>query len=252
MTACIRRAHSVWPTCPCPDCTVVRRRMAKLARNGAYRRVTSDAAWEVVDDLIERGWSAQAIATSAGMSWKGVQEALTTRRRTGERRLFGPSTAARIVNHGDPLAGSVGIDGTRRRLRGLARQGWDLQRLSNMSGINFSTLAAARNSPTEHCRVWVYLHVRELTARIGMEVGPSTIAAECAEKHGWPGVLAWDDIDNPQDRPSGGPRRSGGRGPFKETEGHVITCPRCGLRRQGNDSRGDATCRDCKSVEKVA
>lgn len=251
MTACIRRRHSVWTTCPCEGCTRDRNRLSKLARNGAYRRAPSEAAWEVIDQLVARGWSSLAIATASGMSHAGTQEALTTQARTGHRRTFGPRTTLQILNHGEPTDGSVGIDGTRRRLQGLGRQGYDLQRLAAMSGIKFSTLAAARNSPTKHCRVWVAKAVRELTERIGMEVGPSDLARQCAEKNGWPGLLAWDDIDNPAAMPKGAGKQHP-RKPYSETTGHVVSCPRCGIRRQGNESRAVELCRDCKAVERVA
>lgn len=243
---CTRRPHSVWTTCRCDDCTRDRNRLSKLARNGAYQRAPSEAAWEVIDRLVGRGWSSLAIATATGMSHAGTQEALTTERRTGHRRTFGPRTTLQILNHGEPTDGSVGIDGTRRRLQGLARQGYDLQRLAAMSGVKFSTLAAARNSPTLHCRVWVDKAVREVTEQIGMKVGPSRQARECAEKHGWPGVLAWDDIDDPATRPKGNARRTSGGKPHKDTSGHVITCPRCGVRRQVNESRAGLVCRDCR------
>lgn len=203
MTECIRRPHSVWTTCPCPPCRADAARMAKLSRNGQYRRVPSEAAWVEIDRLRRLEWSSHAIATAARLPHATLQNALTTLSVDGHKVRFGPRAAAAIVGHGDPTDGEVGVTGTRRRLQGLARHGWDLHTLADWTGIGFSTLAALRMPGTRRCRAIYYVAIRDLVADIEMRPGPSRGARQHAERLDWPGLLAWDGdrIDDPSGAP---------------------------------------------------
>ena len=198
MTDCIRRANSVWTTCPCPPCRADAARMAKLARNGRYTRIPHEAAAEVVARLMERGWTAHAIASATGLHYRTVDSGM----KRGSK--YGPGTCRLILNHGDPTEGSVGALGTRRRLQGLALQRWDLQSIADATGIGFSTLAAIRGGATEQVRSRFYTTIRDWTATVEMELGPSRNARLHAIKRGWVGLLAFDDIDDPNERPTGG------------------------------------------------
>ena len=186
---CIRRPHTTWTTCGCEPCTRDRHRLTKLHRNGLYRRVPSEAAHATIERLRARGWTAHAIASATGLHFRTVD--------SKRREKYSPTVAARIVNHGDPTEGSVGADGTRRRLQGLARPGYDLRTISEAVGIGYSTLAAIRNSPTERVRARFYLAIRDYADAVGMKLGPSEPARKHAERMGWVGLLAWDDIDDP-------------------------------------------------------
>lgn len=196
MTTCIRRAHAFWTTCTCPPCSVDRRRKAKHARTIGITRVSSEAAWSVIDSLADQGWTGYAIASAAGLPRRSVEGALTALNSEGRRTTFGPTTAAKIVNHGTPTAGQIGAHGARRRLQGLAMQGWDLYRLEELGPLNASTLAAIRSGATDRVNVAKHLAVVGLTERIGMKVGDSVQAKQNAIRKGWSGLLSWDDIDD--------------------------------------------------------
>jgi len=199
MTPCIRRSHAYWTTCTCGPCSEDRRRKAKIARTVGHRRISSEAAWVVIDDLLRRGWTGRAIASAAGIPRSGVEGALADFRNRGYRTTFGPLYAARIVRHGRPTEGQVGATGARRRLQGLAAQGWDLRRLSELTGLGASTLAAIRGGRTDRINAAVANAITDATARIGMTVGPSEPARLHATRAGWVGVIAWDDPDNPDE-----------------------------------------------------
>ena len=188
--------------------------MAKLARNGRYKRVPSDVAWIVVDRLLALNWSSQAIASATNLSWSTLEKALQDRK-NGRPYTFGPALAAALVKHGDPTAGSVGVTGARRRLQGLARQGYSLVDLANETGLGWTTLAAIRNGDTKLVRATAHVIIRDTANRLTMSIGPSPAARAHAEKMKWPGLLAWDDIDNPDEGKPSAPSPRGQRRPRK-------------------------------------
>lgn len=201
MTRCIRRPSSYWTTCKCPPCDLDRRRKAKRARTIGIERVPSDVAWVVMDDLLRRGWTGLAIASACGIPHRSIEGAITSLRREGRRVMFGPTISARIVSHGQPKAGQIGATGARRRLQGLAVQGWDLGRLAPVTGINDSTLAAIRSGATERVSVRMHDAIVAATNEIGMRVGESVQARQNADRKGWLGLLAWEDIDDIDETP---------------------------------------------------
>lgn len=202
MSACIRRPSSYWTTCKCPPCALDRRRKAKRARTVGIERVPSEVAWSVMDELLRRGWTGQAIATAAGLPRRSIEGAITELRTTGRKATFGPVASAKIVTHGPPRAGQIGAAGARRRLQGLAAQGWDLERLQAEVGINASTLAAIRSGHTDRISVRKHDAVVAATERIGLRVNESRQARQNAARKGWVGLLAWTDIDDPNERPN--------------------------------------------------
>lgn len=178
--------------------------MTKLARNGLYRRVPSDAAWAVIDDLRKRGWSGQAIATAANLPRYTVERAITADEQ-GDRRELSPRTSLAIVTHGDPVSGGVGAYAARRRLQGLARQGYDLQAIADATGIGFSTLAEIRRREhAEFVRARFHIAIRDYAESVGIDVGPSPAARLHAERKGWPALLAWNNVDDPNEQPDTG------------------------------------------------
>lgn len=203
MSACIRRPSSYWTTCRCPSCDIDRRRKAKLARTIGIERVPSSVAWQTVDHLLHRGWTGLAIATASGIPRRSIEGALTELNNTGRRAIFGPTISAKLVNYGRPTAGQIGSTGARRRLQGLAVQGWDLRRLSDVTGINESTLAAIRGGVTERVNVRMHDTIEAAVESIGMRVGESVQSRQNADRKGWVGLLAWEDIDDPDERLTG-------------------------------------------------
>lgn len=202
---CIRAPYAVWTTCRCPECIQSMLKVNKLQRHGRYHRVPSSAAWDVIEKLRKAGWSNLAIGTAAGIPPATVSSAL----RRGRDWRWGPHHAAAIVNHGRPTAGQVGTYAARRRLHALAAVGWTLDELAARSGVRFSTLAAIRAGSTTRVGVALAVKVAALFDELGMVPGPSQAARDHAVAAGWVSALAWDDIDDPAERPKLGRRRAG-------------------------------------------
>ena len=151
MTDCIRQPASTWTTCRCEACGPAMLRMAKLARHGYYRRVSSDEAWDVVDRLRAAGWSSTAIGSATGIPAATVRSGL----KRGRGYRWGAHHAAAIVHYGTPTAGQVGTIPFTRRLQALAAIGWTLQDLADHSGVGVTTLAAVRGGTTQIGRAHV-------------------------------------------------------------------------------------------------
>ena len=195
MTTCTRRPRTTWTTCLCPPCTDDRNRLTKLARNGYYTRIPSHVGWAVIDKLRAQGWTGQAIASAANLPRYTIERAITADEQ-GKRRRLSPGTTAALVAHGDPKVGGVGAHGTRRRLQGLARQGYDLQTIADATGIGFSTVASIRNrEEAEFVKARFYVTIRDYTESVGIKIGPSQLAVKHATRKGWPSLWTWDDID---------------------------------------------------------
>ena len=92
--------------------------------------------------------------------------------------------------------------GTQRRIRALQRMGWPMTVLAPEMGYNDI------GSLTSICTgTWVLpdtaRKVSEVYERLSAVPGPSSIAAKRAAGRGYAPPLAWDDIDNPDERPKG-------------------------------------------------
>jgi hypothetical protein len=199
---CIRRWYTTWTTCDCPPCSRQRRHHRKLAEAGLAPRVTSDRAWEAIDRMLGNKWTAAAIATACGIpdrSAKSIVEEV----RAGHRRRFGPELARRIVNHGEPTAGFVSATPSTRRLQALARLGHSGPTISEASSLWFSTLAHIRRGDYPLIRPRVASAIADGYRALALTPGTSERTRRAAERAGWPGVGAWDDIDDPDATPYG-------------------------------------------------
>jgi hypothetical protein len=94
--------------------------------------------------------------------------------------------------------------GPRRRIEALMRLGWTATHIADAAGLRVSTV---HNTSQKK-----YL-LRENAAAIGraydelsMSVGPSRHTASVAQGRGYAPPLAWDDIDDPDERPKYGRR----------------------------------------------
>lgn len=203
MTTCIRRPTSVWTNCKCDTCRTDMRRLAKVARNGLYQRPSSDRAWKTLDRLVAAGWSPKAIGSATDTPWRRWHATLREYATTGRRRTLSPSSCLALMNVKQPTTGHVGALGTRRRLRALARIGWDLYRLEELTGIGFTTLAQIRQGKTSRVSARFAATVARVYAEKCMTPGDSEQARRGAERKGWHGPLAWDRIDDAAEEPKG-------------------------------------------------
>ncbi len=171
--------------------------MAKRQRTGTYRRVSSDAAWARLDELLAEGFSTYWIASAAGLVDNSIQTALQDEQATGSRRRFGAVIAAAIVN-ADMSTATIGrrsATGTRRRLQALAVNGWGLQHLADLTDVPMTTLHALRNGKIGQTRPAYWRAVRDIYDELGDDQGPNRQAADKASRLGWLPPFAWDEPD---------------------------------------------------------
>lgn len=105
------------------------------------------------------------------------------------------------VQRGKP-ARTVPVLGTRRRLQALSRLGWPADDLAARLGhrsarmvrmyLSGSVKTLNRDTATQ---------IAALYERLSMTVGPNSVVAARAATKGWPGPFAWDDPDNPREKP---------------------------------------------------
>ncbi|WP_300680709.1 hypothetical protein [Nocardioides sp.] len=149
--------------------------------------------------MIEAGWTSRAIGSATGLP-PGRFGYILAQYRKGRRVSLGPVVSAQILNARRPTDGLIGAEPSRRRLRALAVIGWGLDELANETGIAFSTIAMIRNS-NERVLAKTALAVADAYTRLYRYPGPSAAAAAEARAKGWPGPLAWNDIDDLAEQP---------------------------------------------------
>jgi hypothetical protein len=179
---CKARARSVDPDC-----------------EGLYdREALSRQAWDVLDDLTARGWTAKVIASASGLPWSSVRRALKDAEH-GPRRLFTEGNATAVIEHGPPSVGWVGAVGATRRARALIRYGHDRGTLTAETGLCRDVLAGVLRGSAASVTPRTWASVAYAFRRLSRRVGDSPTALLEGRAMGWAPPYAWDglDIDDP-------------------------------------------------------
>jgi len=93
--------------------------------------------------------------------------------------------------------------GTVRRLRALAWAGFGIGTMQRETGIIASTLSDIRQGRFPRVSHHNAMAIRDAFDRLCLTDGGEARAKRDARRHGWVPAMAWDDIDNPLDRPVG-------------------------------------------------
>lgn len=200
---CIRRPEYTWTKCTCPPCRERTRRLKKRNAAGLVRPSRVEEAWAEIERLLVLGWSSDAIASATGVPRRTMRAALQMRSH-GVTRRFGRPTVEKILNHGAPTVGHVGMLPARRRLQALAAIGWPHAELAALSGVAVMTLSYLRSGTRiEHTTPRTDRAVRDLYDELSMTPGPSDRVRRDALARGWAPPLAYDDIDDLSEEPKG-------------------------------------------------
>lgn len=210
MTAetCIRRSDlTTWSMCGCHPCRVNTRRLAKLARNGQFNRIPPEQGMAALRRMMEAGMTAPAIADAAGVPENTASNWLA-KLRAGRSFRLGAEACRRLVTAKPPANGYVGTTIPRRMLQALARIGWscdELTRRIHAAGhpMGRNTLHAIRAAKTQRVRAWVANDIAALYRELEMTPGTSDQTIRLATAQHWPGPLSWDNIADPDERPTG-------------------------------------------------
>jgi hypothetical protein len=194
--------------CRCEYCGPVGRKYAKARRTDAQlgrpRTVDGALVRGHVDRLVAAGMSRASIAQAAGYCSRTALGKIYTQDRVLR------STVERIAAVSPPQAVEydgllVDAIGSRRRLRALAVMGWSIRALKAHGGT--SRWEDVRLGDTKRVTRATHLRVSEAFEKLAMkDAGDSPnviLVKQHAQRQGWAGPLAWDDVDDPAELPKG-------------------------------------------------
>lgn len=181
-----------------------RRRRAALARGTWEPPVPAHTVTDHIRDLRARGMSVAAIATAAGLANSTVAPLAYPDTHSARRRTVSPHTArALLAVHPDqsPPWAHIPNVGTRRRIEALQWMGWPLSEIAARLGVTTASVSATKRQP----RVTVAKadRIDAVYRQLAMSIGPDLKTRTWARKSGYVSPLAWDDIDDPAERPQG-------------------------------------------------
>ena len=176
--------------------------------------------------LLDAGWSRARIAERAGVDRRTVHGLLKAERPSLRHR-----TAQRLLalhpGRTDPKVPAVG---SMRRLRALARLGWPLTASAAGAGISHPYARDIAAGRVRRVSRPVADAIAAMFDARSMRPGPMPRVATRAKANGWAPPMAWDDIDDPAQRPRGIAASCASRG-CADIAAAVGLCKRC-YRRQ--------------------
>lgn len=202
---CIRRWYTVMPSCSCPPCHADRLKAAKRLRvTGQTTYRYSDDAWAALDRMLDAGRTLSDIAATAGID-KAALSMTISRRRQGHVARISQGRALRLIAaETKPAAGGrVDATGTRRRIQALSRSGHPLTALAAATGIKDATLRAIRDHVVTTTDAAYAKAVAAAYPDFENTPGSSVQTQRHAIQRGWAPPAAWDNVDDPGERPKG-------------------------------------------------
>jgi hypothetical protein len=186
--------------------------MRKLRESGRYTRVTVEQGMAALDALIALGYDGRAIASACNIQLTTGYNWLERRRR-GETLQLGPRSCYALVTAGTPTDGCIGAAIPARKLRALARIGWSCPDIAdNIKAhggpvILPGRLNDIRRDRFQRVEVWIVAEINNAYDRLAMTPAPGGRAHNCtrnrAARNGWPSPMAWENIEDLTERPTG-------------------------------------------------
>lgn len=196
--------HGTWSGsrrhgCRCTTCRAYQSKSSNLSRLRRLRGEPTYLSRQDVRDhvatLIQSGMTLVDIATAADVTPSSLRETLRH-----QRDRMRATYARRILNvqpHVRPdSVAQISALGAQRRLRALARMGYNLKYIANNSGLSYVTLTNVRTGTHDTVAAHVHYRLANWYEQHHMTRGPSDKAAANAARQRWLPPLAWDDIDN--------------------------------------------------------
>lgn len=202
--------------CRCESCHTAHTRQRKARERaqlyGTYNRyVPPAAAIAHVKALQVEGMGLRGIAKAAGVSRSSLRLVLA-----GQRKRITRDTSDRLlaVTIDDaPDGDTINNLGAARRLQALVYNGWSVDRLAEMLDMDRQALDGMLHRTFDKSLAPHVRTVKEAFERL-WDKAPSptspqvrrgiTMAQRRAQEAGWVPALAWDDIDDPNERPNVG------------------------------------------------
>ncbi|MFE6634714.1 hypothetical protein ACFVFT_14745 [Streptomyces tendae] len=182
-------------------------RREKAARNRRHQGipgcVPTQPVLQHIHSLRKHGWTNPEIADTAGVDRRTIHNVLH-----GEVATVHQRTARAILAlRPDDAPNRVPAIGTRRRLEALAVMGWPMAHVAAEAGIRGTqvteiVVGRRKRIPREQAQA-----VERIFRVRALKEGPSKRTRTIALRNGWVTALAWDDIDDPDEKPQGLKRR---------------------------------------------
>lgn len=195
--------------CRCTHCREAHRADGALRRRliayGTWQgRVDATQAQLHIKQLIADGMTLAAIARAASLPKQTIQDIRDGQHTTSPTRR----DAILTVTYTPPLRDNhTPATGTRRRVQGLQLLGWSYRHIDAAAGTTSLRTTMNKNAPT--VRQETADAVAQATRALLKRVPPTDKYAQQVQARatakGWVPLLAWDDIDNPDEMPKTAP-----------------------------------------------
>ena len=179
------------------------------AQNRAYLRawkqghrmghmVDATPAREHIVTLVEAGYNLSSIARRSGVSLSAIYNLAK-----GANPTIHMDTSEAILGTRRGDAVMVPAVGVHRRLQHLALMGWSTSRLAEELGVTQPMVSLLMLGRTRQTHVTTFERVVRFFSAHWQVDGGSNRAKGYARRNGYVTAAAWDDIDNPRERPKG-------------------------------------------------
>lgn len=138
----------------------------------------------------------------------------------GQHTTIRRATAARILAVTSAPETQIPIDptGSIRRVRALMAAGYSSMEIQEASGANRKTIANLLSGTATGVWGTTADRIDAAYARLSGSAGSSARSRNRAAREGWPPPMAWNNIDDPDEVPSGWRRATERRNPFDLVE----------------------------------
>lgn len=178
-----------------PDEKAARLRRAR----GIPGYIPTDRITGHIHQLQRAGWTNVEIAAFAGVDRRTVHNILHNYVATVHR----PTAAAILRLRPEDVPNRVPVIGSMRRVQALAAIGWPIAHIGAEAGVRGTLINELVAGRRKRLPLWEAQGIDRVFRERCMTPGPSKTARTVAARNGWVPPLAWDDIDNPDEKPLG-------------------------------------------------
>lgn len=195
------RRHNRWQACRCDLCRAAATRISKHQELRRLRGVPSYIDRETVAAhvrvLLDAGWTRKQIADTANVARKTVWNVLNSRLDTVQTG----TAQALLALEPATAPGFRPALGATRRVRALCAMGWPLWWTAQKAGLSETGLRDISSGRTKSVSRARFDAIDRVYRTHAMQPGPSEAALKTARAKQWVTAAAWNDIDDPNDKP---------------------------------------------------
>ncbi|MYR46761.1 hypothetical protein [Streptomyces sp. SID5910] len=181
-----------------------REKAARLRRlRGIPGCTPTEPVLQHIHTLKKHGWTNPEIADTAGVDRRTIHNIIHSAVANVHQRTARSILALRP----DDVPNRVPAVGTRRRLEALAVMGWPMAHVAEEAGIRGTQVTEIVVGRRKRIPRGQAEAVDRIFRERALKPGPSKRTRTIAAQNGWVSALAWDDIDDPDEKPRGLPRR---------------------------------------------